>query len=84
MTELIKQILSLPKSTKWKIFALLAEELRSEEVENSTKIPQWQIDLATKACLDIESGELKPMNHEQFWAKLDAHLENRPQKIEGF
>ena len=49
MAELIKQILSLPRSEKWQIFALLAEELRSEELENAAKIPQWQIDLATKS-----------------------------------
>ena len=75
MAELINQILALPRSEKWHIFAILAEELRSEEIVIPQEIPLWQIDLAQKAKSDIESGKVTPWSNEQFWAAIDAKVE---------
>ena len=74
MAELINQILALPRTEKWRIFAILAEQLRVEE-EKSLAIPQWQIRLAKEALSDIESGKVKPVNQDQFWAVIDAKIE---------
>lgn len=71
MAELIEQILSLPKTEKWRIFSVLAEALRNEADE----IPAWQIDLAVKARKDLETGKVKPISHAQFWAAIDAKVD---------
>lgn len=74
MAELINQILALPRAEKWRIFAILAEQLRVEE-EKSLSIPQWQIRLAEEALKDVETGKVKPVEKEQFWAEIDAKIE---------
>ena len=75
MAELINQILALPRSEKWHILTILTEVLRNEEKENSDKIPDWQIGLAAQSLEQIEQSKVKPLTQEQFWAAIDAKVE---------
>jgi hypothetical protein len=75
VAELIKHILALPRSEKLQIIALLAIELQKEEGEMSETIPQWQVDLAKETLDEIESGKIKALEHEAFWAEVDAKVE---------
>ena len=75
MPELIHQILALPRSAKWHLLAILTEELRKEEEGTVQQIPNWQLDLATEAMNDIKHGKVKPMEQDEFWASIDAKIE---------
>ena len=73
MAELINKILALPRSEKWHILAVLAEELRKEEEESP--IPNWQVDLANQALKEIEEGKIQNLSDEEFWKEVDAKVE---------
>ncbi len=75
MAELINLIRSLPRAEKWQLFTILAEELRSEEVGSDSSVPEWQIELAVQARHEVENGKVSPLNQEQFWAAIDAKVE---------
>lgn len=75
MAELINKILALPRSEKWHILAVLAEELRKEEQEEEKPIPDWQIQLASQALKEEENGEVKTLSDEEFWKEVDAKVE---------
>ena len=74
MPELIHQILALPRSEKWYILSLLTEDLRKEE-EDNTEVPSWQLEWAQKAREQIEKREVTALSHEQFWAAIDAKVD---------
>ncbi|MEM7512628.1 MAG: addiction module protein [Bacteroidota bacterium] len=75
MAELINKILALPRSEKWHILAVLAEELRKEEQEGEPPIPDWQIDLASQALKEVEDGKVQTLSDEEFWKEIDAKVE---------
>ena len=75
MAELIKQILSLPRSEKWQVFTLLAEALREEE-GFEWDIPDWQLEMAQEAERSVGNGEVKTNSKEIFWKEIDELVDS--------
>ena len=75
MAELIQQILALPRGEKLQLIALLAVDLQKGEKEPEAPIPAWQIEVAKKSLTEVQSGATQVLDHDTFWAAIDAKVE---------